>query len=145
MDFLAEMYRNDSTRNPNEDVDRWILNIFLQVAALPDSIISAHAQLLLRGLEKEGDDKKQAVYQGVLTGPLNPYPLMVQLPSPSSSPLLDKVQVATTINQDIHTLKLQRLSEQVNAVYIPPRAKPTFTSDDDSVFPLMEKAQEFLT
>ncbi|KAG0298338.1 hypothetical protein BGZ97_004117 [Linnemannia gamsii] len=145
VDFLAELYRNYSTRNPVEDVDRWILNILRQVVALPDSAISAHTQSLFQGLEKEGDSKKQAIYRDVLAGPLNPYPLKVQHPSPSSSPLLDKVQAAPAVNHDIHVLKLQRLSERVNPVYIPPQAKPTLKSDEDTLFPLMEKAQEFLT
>ncbi|KAG0286893.1 hypothetical protein BGZ96_009091 [Linnemannia gamsii] len=145
VDFLAELYRNSSTRNPDEDVDRWILNIFRQIVALPDTAISTHAQSLFKGLEKEGDSRKQAVYCDVLGGPYNPYPLKVQLQSLSSSPLLDKVQAAPAVNHDIHILKFKRLSERANAVYIPPQAKPTFKSDEDTLFPLMEKAQEFLT
>lgn len=29
MDFLAVLYRNDSIRNPDEDVFRWILNLYI--------------------------------------------------------------------------------------------------------------------
>ncbi|KAK3838754.1 MAG: hypothetical protein JOS17DRAFT_713209 [Linnemannia elongata] len=144
VDFLGELYRNDTIHNPDEDVDRWILNILRQVVALPDAAVSEHAQSLLRCLGKEGISSKQVIYRDVLAGPLNPYPLKVQLSSSPSSPLLDRVQAAPSINHEIYDLKLQRLSERVNAVYISPQAKPTLTSDDSTLFPLMEKAQEFL-
>ncbi|KAF9542907.1 hypothetical protein EC957_001423 [Mortierella hygrophila] len=145
IDFLGELYRNDTIRNPDGDVDRWILNILRQVVALPDVTVSEHAQSLLRSLEKEGNANKQAVYRDVLAGPLNSYPLKVQLLSSPSSSLLERVQTAPPVNHDIYVLKLQRLSERTNAVYIPPQAKPTLKSDDDTLFPLMEKVQEFLT
>ncbi|KAF9148999.1 hypothetical protein BG015_009232, partial [Linnemannia schmuckeri] len=144
VDFLAELYRNDSTRSPDEDIDKWILSILRQVVALPEPAVSDHAQSLLRLLEKEGNANKQAVYLDVLASPLNPYPLKVQLSTSSSSPLLEKVQAAPAVNYEIYVLKLQRLSERINAVYIPPQARPTLKSDDDTLFPLMEKAQEFL-
>ncbi|KAF8928926.1 WD_REPEATS_REGION domain-containing protein [Haplosporangium gracile] len=144
VDFLAELYRNDSIRSPDEDVDKWILSILRQVVALPEFAVSDHAQSLLRLLGKEGNASKHAVYRDVLAGPLNPYPLKVQLLTSSSSPLLEKVQAVPAVNHEIYVLKLQRLSERVNAVYIPPQAKPTLKSDDDTLFSLMEKAQEFL-
>ncbi|OAQ31052.1 WD40 repeat-like protein [Linnemannia elongata AG-77] len=142
--FLGELYRNDTIRDPDEDVDRWILNILRQVVALPDAAVSEHAQSLLRCLEKEGNSNKQAVYRDVLAGPINFYPLKVQLSSSSSSSLFERVKAVPAVNHDIYVLKLQRLSERVNAVYISPQAKPTHKSDDNTLFPLMEKAQEFL-
>ncbi|KAG0311881.1 hypothetical protein BGZ97_011573, partial [Linnemannia gamsii] len=36
------------------------------------------------------------------------------------------------------------MKERENALYIPPQAKPTLQSSDDTLFPLMEKVQEFL-
>ncbi|KAF9102241.1 WD_REPEATS_REGION domain-containing protein, partial [Mortierella sp. GBA35] len=45
---------------------------------------------------------------------------------------------------DLHRLKTLRLSERDNALYIPPQAKPTLQSSDDTLFPLMEKALDFI-
>ncbi|KAG0257106.1 hypothetical protein BGZ95_005319, partial [Linnemannia exigua] len=48
------------------------------------------------------------------------------------------------IEDDLLRLKDRRLKEQDNALYIPPQAKPSLQSPDDTLFPLMEKAREFL-
>ncbi|KAF9129419.1 hypothetical protein BGW39_004186 [Mortierella sp. 14UC] len=144
-DFLGELYKNESIRNPSEDVDMWILNILRQIVSLPDAAISSHAQAVLQELEKEGSAVKQALYRDVLAGPPNPYPLQAQLPIPSSSLLLDKVLAVPNVDRDLLKLKIQRLNERTTTtLYIPPQAKPTLQSSDDMLFPLMEKALEFL-
>ncbi|KAG0271566.1 hypothetical protein BGZ95_000623, partial [Linnemannia exigua] len=74
-DFLTELYRNESIRSPSEVIDKWILDILRQVVALPDTVISNHAQAALQNLEKEGGGGKKALYREVLAGPANPYPL----------------------------------------------------------------------
>ncbi|KAK3846590.1 MAG: hypothetical protein J3R72DRAFT_514525 [Linnemannia gamsii] len=48
------------------------------------------------------------------------------------------------IEDDLIKLKNHRLEVQENALYIPPQAKPNLQSSDDTLFPLKEKALEFL-
>ncbi|KAG0281439.1 hypothetical protein BGZ96_001136, partial [Linnemannia gamsii] len=52
-------------------------------------------------------------------------------------------------NQDIevtiHTLKMQRLGEYKQPVFISPMAKASLTASDYALFPLMDKVKDFLT
>ncbi|KAF9089350.1 hypothetical protein BGX29_012107 [Mortierella sp. GBA35] len=123
--LLAELYKNESIRSPDEGIDKWILIILRQVSDLPDSSIFVHAQTLLQGLENEGNASKQTLYRDLLSGPPNP-PSVVD------------------VDYDLRRLRGQRLKGHENALYIPPQAKPTLQSPDDTLFPLMEKALEFL-
>lgn len=144
VDFLANLYRNETAWTSNDEVLRWILTIIRQVAALPDVVVSIHAQLILQGLEREGNAVKQAFCCDVLAGTLHPYPLQARFPAPSSSPLLARVQAVPDVEHDLHRLRAQRLGKRENVIYTPPQAKPSLQSSDDTLFPLMEKALEFL-
>lgn len=144
VDFLAKLYRNEASWTPKEEVGIWILHILRQVIALPDPVISGHALSTIRGLEKEGDSAKRALYREVMAGPLIPYPMAARLPVPSTSPLLARVLAVPSVEYDLHKLRAQRLKERENALYIPLLAKPTLQSSDDTLFSLMEKALEFL-
>ncbi|KAG0301301.1 hypothetical protein BGZ97_002836, partial [Linnemannia gamsii] len=144
VDFLAELYRNDIIQNANNEIDQWILSILRQVVALPEAPVSGHVQLLLQGLEKEGDIDKQALYRVIMDGPANLYPLRMHSPTPSSSHLLVRVQAIPDVEYDIHRLRSQRLKERENALYIAPQAKPTLQSSDDTLFSLKEKTLDFL-
>ncbi|KAK3811353.1 MAG: hypothetical protein JOS17DRAFT_495435 [Linnemannia elongata] len=143
-DLLVELYRNDNIRNPNKEICLWILTILRQIVALPDTTISDHTQLLLQGLENEADVDKQTLYRAVMDAPVRPFPLRAHPPLPSSSPLLIRVLAIPDVEYDLHRLRAQRLEGWENALYIPPQAKPTLQSTDETLFPLMEKAQEFL-
>lgn len=145
IDLLTELYRGDSTWTTNKDVHKRILQIIRQVASLLDSATSSHAQSALQGLNNEGDAVKQALYREVLDTPVKPYPLQVRLPTPMLSVLLARVQAVPDVEYDLHRLKVQRLREQESTLYIPPQAKPTLQASDDALFPLMEKALEFIT
>ncbi|KAF9899733.1 hypothetical protein EC991_008410 [Linnemannia zychae] len=142
--FLAELYRIETIHNSNKELDRWILQIIRQVVVSPDAATSSHAQLLLQGLDKKGDISKQALYRDVMDGPLSPYPLRTHLPWPSSSPLLARFQDVPDVENDLHRLRMQRMKEPESTLYIPPQAKPTLQSSDETLFPLMEKTLEFL-
>lgn len=144
IDFLAKLYRNVATWTSKEEIDTWILDILRQAMTLPDPVISDHALSTIRGLEKEGDTGKRALYRDVIAGPLIPYPVAARLPVPSTSPLLARVLAVPGVEDDLHKLRAQRLKEQESALYIPLLAKPTLQSFDDTSFPLMEKALEFL-
>ncbi|KAK3807395.1 MAG: hypothetical protein J3R72DRAFT_499470 [Linnemannia gamsii] len=144
-ELLVELYRNDTICDPNKELDSWILQILRLVVASSDAAISSHAQFLLQGLDKKGDIGKQALYRDVIDGPMSPYPLQTRPSAPSSSPLLTRVQGVSSVEYDLHRLRMQRLKEGENALYVPPQAKPSLQSSDDSLFPLMEKTLEFLT
>ncbi|KAF9131564.1 hypothetical protein BGW39_001613, partial [Mortierella sp. 14UC] len=143
-ELLAELYRNGTIRNSNKELDSWILQIIRQVVASPETATSSHAQLLLQHLDKKGDVGKQAFYRNVMDGPNSLYPLRIRLTALSSSPLLARVQGVPDVEYDLHRLRMQRLKEPENILYIPLQAKPTLQSSDDTLFPLMEKTLEFL-
>ncbi|KAG0297589.1 hypothetical protein BGZ96_005692 [Linnemannia gamsii] len=144
VDLLVELYRNDPIVVSNEEVDKWILQILRQVIALSDPFISDHAQLALQGLEKEGDTGKQELYCSVITGPLISYPVKIRHPVASSSPLLTRVLAIPDVEYDLRSLRRQRMGDHSRSMYIPPQAKPSLKSDDTTLFPLMEKALEFV-
>ncbi|KAG0289220.1 WD repeat-containing protein 38 [Linnemannia gamsii] len=144
VEFLAELYRSGSLRHLDEGIDRWVLKILCQVAALPDLAVSGYAWRVLQGLEMEGIAGQQTVHRDIMAGRLQPFPLSIRLPVPSSSELLTRVQAAPDVESDLHRLKILRLALRDNALYIPPQAKPTLHSSDDTLFPLMEKALAFL-
>ncbi|KAK3846609.1 MAG: hypothetical protein J3R72DRAFT_223451 [Linnemannia gamsii] len=49
-----------------------------------------------------------------------------------------------SVDCNLHRLKDLRLEEQDNALYIPPQAKPSLQSSDDTLFPLLGNVFEFL-
>ncbi|KAF9936047.1 WD repeat-containing protein 38 [Modicella reniformis] len=102
------------------------------------------AQVLLLELEKNGDTKKQALYQTCRDGDLGLYPLNIALPPLASPSLLDRVQNKLDVEGNLRQIRKQRLNERGNTVYIPPQAKPSLQAPDDALFPLMDKVQEFL-
>ncbi|KAG0380520.1 WD_REPEATS_REGION domain-containing protein, partial [Mortierella sp. AD032] len=53
-------------------------------------------------------------------------------------------QAIPDVEYGIHRLRSQRLRERENVLYIPPQAKPTLQSSDDTLFPPMEKTLRLL-
>ncbi|KAF8943604.1 hypothetical protein BGZ47_005249 [Haplosporangium gracile] len=145
LDFLAELYKNESNLTSGEEVDKWILHIVRQVSALPEPAISGHAQQLLQSLEKEGNAVKQELYRDCMSGSCNTYIIKVRMSEPMSSTLLSRIQAIPDVEYHLHRLRQNRFSQHQKGVYIPPQAKPSLQSKDDTLFPLMEKVQEFLS
>ncbi|KAF9087057.1 hypothetical protein BGX29_001056, partial [Mortierella sp. GBA35] len=145
LDFLAELYKNDTIRTPDEGSDACILHFLRQASAMPDTAISDHARLLLRGLDKHESVVKQNLYRDCLVQPLDPYPIKVLTVDPTPSTLLARVQAIPDVEYGLHRLKQQRLGDHREGVYIPPQAKPSLQAKDDTLFPLMEKVQEFFS
>ncbi|KAF9083601.1 hypothetical protein BGX23_011295, partial [Mortierella sp. AD031] len=145
IDFLGEFYRNDTLWNPDKEIIGWILSLVRQTSESSDATVADHARSLLRSLEKEGDDSKQTIYRNCMDGPVNPYPIKARLSAPTSSPLLTRVLAIPGVEYDLYQLKIRRLKEGAQPLYIPPQAKPTLQSSDDTLFPLMEKARKFLS
>lgn len=144
VDLLAALYRDDSIRTSNDEVDSWILQILCQLVAQFDLSISDYTQSALQGLDKEGNAITQDLYRGIVAGPLSPYPIKAGLPFPSSSPLLARVLAIPNGEYDIHSLRRQRMDSHTRSLYIPPQAKPSLRSDETTLFPLMERVLEFV-
>ncbi|KAF9283714.1 hypothetical protein BGZ88_010342, partial [Linnemannia elongata] len=122
VDFLGELYRGGSDWKPHVDVKRWILTILVQVTELSDVSVKYRAGALLLHLKK-GDIAE-------LPGC---YPLSRRLPLPSTSSLLDKVQEIPKVDYDLHVLRLMRVAEYRQAVYIDPMAKLSLQDTDDNL------------
>jgi len=104
----------------------------------------AATETLLRELETSGETKKQALYRECQeVGPIA-YPLKVASPEFASPSLLDRVQDRPDVERSIRILRKRCTMERSNVVYIPPQAKPSLQSPDDTRFPLMDKVKEFL-
>ncbi|KAF8935632.1 hypothetical protein BGZ47_009815 [Haplosporangium gracile] len=145
VNFLAELYKSSTNLTSKDEVFRWILITIHQVAALPEIAISEHARLMLQSLERDGDSAKQALYRDFRASPPSAFHVKVRLSAlQNSSPILARVQDVPDVEYDFHRLRSQRLKERANALYIPPQAKPSLQSSDDTLFLLMEKTLEFL-
>ncbi|KAG0257840.1 hypothetical protein BGZ95_005121, partial [Linnemannia exigua] len=143
VDFLAQLYRGDTFRNSDKDICTYILNLLRRIDDLAGSPVSTHARSQLRGLAMEGGAAKQILYHDTMAGPFIPSPLKVGLSGSFSSPMLDRVQAIPEVDRTLSKLRAMRLKESANALYIPPQAKPTSRSGDDTLFSLMENTIEF--
>ncbi|KAF9118601.1 hypothetical protein BGW39_001016, partial [Mortierella sp. 14UC] len=133
VDLLGELYKNDPEWGQDESVNTWMINIISQLGTSPDRVVATSAQTLLKELMHDQGNTTRL-----------PYPLRSRLPLPTSSPLLTRVQAIPDVEYDLHKLRLQRIEERRRGVYIPPQAKPNLQAGSDTLFPLMEKVQEFL-
>ncbi|KAG9062248.1 WD repeats region domain-containing protein [Linnemannia hyalina] len=131
--FLGELYRSDIDWIPHGDVKRWILTILVQISTMPDLSIRSRASELLDSLRQDGATE----FPGS-------YPLSTRLPLPAAFPLLTRVQSIPQVEYKLQTLKMRRLNDYKQAVYIPPMAKPSLPAPDDKLFPLMKNVEEFL-
>ncbi|KAG0281066.1 hypothetical protein BGZ95_007089 [Linnemannia exigua] len=146
VEFLGEIYKNPllTPKKPDATVYSWILNVLRQISELKDVNIANHAQLMIESLENEGVACAQEQYKECVGGDSNPFPIRIRLTPPKSFPLLTKVQQIPKVEYEINLLRVQRLKEGANPLFIAPQARPTIQSPDDTLFPLMEKAMEFL-
>ncbi|KAF9095156.1 hypothetical protein BGX29_009152, partial [Mortierella sp. GBA35] len=112
----------------------------------PESI--ADGKRSLRQLEQSVKIRRIGDITNVESGPATEYsdscPLAIRLPLPATFPLLAQVQEIPEVENALHTLKMQRLDEYKQAVYIAPMAKPSLQASDNNLFPLMDKVQDFL-
>lgn len=145
VDILTELYRNDSNWTSNADIGEWILDILRQIEAAADTTVSDHAQSMIQSLEKIADSSKLELYLNSMEAPLSPHPIKAHLSIPISSTLLSRVLAIPDVEYDIHRLRQKRIDGHHKGVYIPPQAKPNLQATDNTLFPLMQKAQEFLS
>ncbi|KAF9124794.1 hypothetical protein BGW39_007879, partial [Mortierella sp. 14UC] len=133
IDLLEELYRNDAEWGQDEGVSIWLIKIFRHLRNASDEAVSESARTVLKDLQRQN-----RYFSSDLC------PLRNCLPPPSSSPLLTRVQNIPSIEYDLHKLRLQRLEEHRSGIYIPPQARSNLQATEDTLFPLMEKALEFL-
>ncbi|OAQ24654.1 hypothetical protein K457DRAFT_1899081 [Linnemannia elongata AG-77] len=68
----------------------------------------------------------------------------VPVSSKLHSPLLAKVQEIPKLEYDLHALKLMRIADYKQAVYIDTMTKRSLQDTDDNLFPLKDKVKDFL-
>ncbi|KAF9355658.1 hypothetical protein BGX26_006283 [Mortierella sp. AD094] len=140
--FLGEMYTDDSSWGQQVDVKQWILQILNKLAESTEGVVGDHVQMLLAGLDFDGDHEKRAFYQFSMEESQNPYLLTFNLPSSHESWLLDCVQDIPDVEGRLRRLKQERLKERGGDAYVPLRAKLSAGAMED--FDLTSKVQEFL-
>lgn len=81
----------------------------------------------------------------ITTNTISPnFPDKPQFESRSFLADADAPLLHVSLEHNLQRLSTQRMKERENALYVPPLAKPTLQSSEDTLFPLMEKVQEFL-
>ncbi|KAG9064417.1 hypothetical protein KI688_003607 [Linnemannia hyalina] len=133
VDFLGELFKGGADWKPHVDVKRWILTILIQISGISDVSIKNRAVDLLLDLKKGGIAECPGSFS-----------LSRRLPLPSASPLLAKVQEIPKLEYDLHVLRLMRIADYKQAVYIDPMAKLSLQDTDDNLFPLMDKVRDFI-
>ncbi|KAF9932380.1 hypothetical protein BGZ67_004765, partial [Mortierella alpina] len=131
--FLGDLYLNDADWALDDSVRSWMLTILGKISEMPDRAVREVALLFLQGLMNNGSD--------IVT---HPYPLRSHLPVPMKSPLLALVHGMPYLEYDLNDLRLRRLQEYSQTVYIPPLAKANLQAPDEDAQPLMKSIKEFL-
>ncbi|KAF8944043.1 hypothetical protein BGZ47_004737 [Haplosporangium gracile] len=108
IDFLGQLYRN------NQDWGRD------ETGTTFDEAVNKHVLNLLQELDSNNAPKI-----------LHPYPLKSRLPFSDSSSVLTKIQKIPYMEYELYKLRLQRLEEEQQTVYIPPQAEHSLHAKDD--------------
>ncbi|KAF9298709.1 hypothetical protein BGZ88_005181 [Linnemannia elongata] len=133
IDLLGHLSKEDLEWGREESVKTWMLNILGTLGSSSDEAVNTNAFVLLQEL---GSDKTLRSQR--------PYPLRTRLPMPESSPILAKVQGIPYMEYKLYKLRMQRLKDTKQSIYISPMAKASLQAQANEVFPLMDKLQEFL-
>jgi len=99
---------------------------------------------VLEQLRTDGDNEKQVLYQSCREDGLNLCPIVIDIQSLETSPLLDRAQNKPDVERALRQLRKKRLDEWKNTIFITPQAKSSLKAPDDAHFPLMENVKEFL-
>ncbi|KAG0216742.1 hypothetical protein BGX31_000493 [Mortierella sp. GBA43] len=142
--FLGEIYTDDGMWGHHVIVKQWILNILMQLPSMSLDAAQSVIDTTLQGLGKNGDDKKQALYRSCCEDGPGSHPLKVMLPEIGSPSLLDRVQERLDVEGTLRKLGKERLKERGNAVYIPPQAKASLSSQDGERFALIDTVEKSL-
>ncbi|KAF8957362.1 hypothetical protein BGZ46_002208, partial [Entomortierella lignicola] len=142
MELLVEIYKNDTVWGQHEGVKKWILHILRQSQDSSDGTISERAHTLLHDLKTDNNARKQDVYDEYEKESPSSYPLMIALP-PSTSRLFNHIQLKPSLSVALNKLRLERLEEGCEELYISPRAKRSLNAKEE--FDLRSNLEEFLT
>ncbi|KAF9292796.1 hypothetical protein BGZ88_006110, partial [Linnemannia elongata] len=134
IDLLGHLYKEDQEWGRDESVKAWMVTIFRKLGSTSDQAVSQHAFALIQELDSGNTPRTQ-----------HPYFLRSRLPIPESSPILAEVQGIPDMEYKLDMLRMQRLNDAKQSIYISPMAKASLQARDNEVFPLMDKMQEFLT
>ncbi|KAF9274777.1 hypothetical protein BGZ68_000371, partial [Mortierella alpina] len=133
VDFLVDLYTNDSTWGEDLSVKRLMLTVLHLVSDGADQDVKVSVEL-----NKKSPDSADLVKFDAS------YPLVSHLPHPEAWSLLSLVQGVTNVERDIYRLRTKRLRVYSQNVYIPPLAKAGLQASDKDAVLLMEKIKEFL-
>ncbi|KAK3807796.1 MAG: WD40-repeat-containing domain protein [Benniella sp.] len=139
--FLGEIYQHDTVWGDQISVKQWILSILMQLCSLPEM---DYANALLQSFAQNKDAKKQELFKVSIKDGPGHHPMRIALPPLASPSLLDRVQNRPDVEGNLRLLRRHRSKEKGSTVFIPPQAKASIQSPDDTRFPLMEKVREFL-
>ncbi|KAF9299266.1 hypothetical protein BGZ88_011481 [Linnemannia elongata] len=134
IDLLGHLYKEGQEWGRDESVKAWMASILDKLGSISDQAVSQHALVMFHELDSGNTPRSQ-----------HPYPLRTHLPIPESSPILARVQGIPYMEYELYKLRMQRLNDAKLSIYISPMAKAHLQAQDNEVFPLMEKMQEFLT
>ncbi|KAK5814761.1 WD40-repeat-containing domain protein [Linnemannia elongata] len=132
--LLGLLYKEDQEWGRDESVKAWMMTILDKLGSTSDQAVNQHALALFQELDSDNTPRSK-----------HPYLLRSHLPIPESSPILTKVQGIPYMEYELYKLRMQRLNDAKQSIYISPMAKASLQSQDNEAFPLMEKVQEFLT
>ncbi|KAF9921306.1 hypothetical protein BGZ67_000597, partial [Mortierella alpina] len=131
--FLGDLCLNDADWAHDDSVRSWMLTILGKISDVPDRAVREAALPFLQISLNNGS--------AIVT---HPYPLRSHLPIPMKSPLLARVQDIPYLEYDLNDLRLRRLQEYTQTVYIPPQAKANLQASDKDAQSLMQTIKEFL-
>ncbi|KAF9571965.1 hypothetical protein EC968_010502 [Mortierella alpina] len=144
VDFLCELYKNDTEWGKNASSKKWILTVMVLLTTVPNIQIKEYASAQLKDLENSGDCGRQELYRSHLKEVPSLFPLEAAPPPPLTSPLLTRVQEIPDVEEDLRKLRKHQLQDRSNTIYIPPRAKANRQASDSNSFDLMENMKVFL-
>ncbi|KAG0304241.1 WD_REPEATS_REGION domain-containing protein [Linnemannia gamsii] len=128
------------TPEPGKVTDKGICTITQPELSAKVARLPSTSSNISKALERTQhfDAELSASFSGSLSlgSPLIPLPVTFsQAEYTQDPPILEDV---------VTSLRMQRLADYKQAVYIPPSAKPSLQAKDDTLFPLMEKVEDFL-
>lgn len=133
VNLLRQLYKSDAAWVANTDVKDGILGILLCLSMTKSTTTQLQAAVIFENLAHDR-----------VGAPPSPYPLVLRLPIPTASPLLDKALKIQSIERNLQRMKTTRLAHHDQAIYIPPLAKANPQAPEEEATPLMDQVKEFL-
>lgn len=133
LSLLRQLYEGDAAWVVNTGVKDGILGILLCLSMSEIDTVRLKAAGIFKNLAYD-----------IVGAPPCPYPLVLRLPVPTASPLLDKAFKIQSIEHNLQKMKTARLALHDQAIYIPPLAKANPQTPEEEATPLMDQVKEFM-